>query len=961
MEKLCYLNRLKKLGKFLKLTMNKYKFLLIIGIATIVYSCGNQKGNITTIDQWDNQSFKEQTLFNQQELNAQIAKNLNSQEKDKPFHAVSDKVWHLHHTDLDITFNFKNQTLNGTAIVTLRPYFYPQDTLDLDAKGMDILHVELANQRGKNQGPAPDPLKWEYDGKKLHIDLPSTYSATEYIKISIQYVAHPERPIDSKVDVSQSAVTDDKGLYFINADGKHPFHPQQIWTQGEPQSNSRWFPTLDEPNQKHTHKIRITRPDSLISISNGELTKSVADKEKKTVTDHWEMKKPHAVYLTMMAIGPWTEIKDTAKYAKPFSFEWGLVPVNYYVEKTYAPFAKEIFGNTPEMIEFFSQITLTPYPWNKYDQIVAREFVSGAMENTTAVIHNHRLQDPTEEMEDYISHELFHHWFGDLVTAESWGDLSMNESFATYGEYLWREHKYGKENAEHWLYENRSRGEFNPLTGEFNAQKSTPLIHKHYNHPNDQFDDIRYNKGARILHMLRQRIGNLAFSKSMQCYLEQRAYKNGNAYHWKHCVEEVTGLNMDHFFNSWYFQGGEFGLDIESFYDTEAKKHALRLQPFVAEIPNLNTSLLPYGKSKDQHLTIETVGVSGNSYEISLHFNPASQDTVIFLEEQDSLIIIHYPEPQAYFHTSVNQSKENELSYELKKLLYLISKKGINRAIIQNRIRILQQNVNRVLVDSQTVELSRLLFDACFEKDVNTVTDKHSSTMGHAFFLYFQCYLTLNKEFDNLDVNRLLKRISSPLKTHALSNFMVTELLQLCNFLESGIRPSNRTTSVAQHPALDKLKESQSSENIIAYLFMKANLDDDFDIMAYLESSEFSSIPTPHKSKVLKFLYNERSSLSKSQQLQFLENSFMHLKGFPDLVADFMNHLFSINETYGNKLIEKTWSLNLPSEQKEVVRFVFDKQYKELLQYDWSNPELNNELNRQRLSILKQSLSTNKE
>ena len=941
--------------------MNRYKFLLFNIIAIIFYSCGNQKGNITTIEKWDNQTFSQQTLFNELELNNAIAKNLNSQEKNKPFHPVSDKIWHLHHTDLKVSFDFENQTLNGDAIITLRPYFYPQDTLILDAKGMDILHVELADQRGNHQGPAPDPLKWKYDGKKLHMDLPSTYSATEYLKISIQYVAHPDRPIDSTIDVSQSAVTDDKGLYFINADGKHPYHPPQIWTQGEPQSNSRWFPTLDEPNQKHTHNIQITRPDSLISISNGKLMKRVKDEKTNQVTDYWEMKKPHAVYLTMMAIGPWAEIKDTAKYAKPFSFEWGFVPVKYYVEKPYALFAKEIFGNTPEMIEFFSQITLTPYPWNKYDQIVAREFVSGAMENTTAVIHNHRLQDPTEKLEDYISHELFHHWFGDLVTAESWGDLSMNESFATYGEYLWREHKYGKENAEHWLYKNRSRGEFNPLTGEYNAQKSTPLIHKHYNHPNDQFDDIRYNKGARVLHMLRQRIGDLAFSKSMQCYLENRAYKNGNAHHWKHCIEEVTGLNMDDFFNSWYFQGGEFGLKVEPFFDEDAKRHALRLKPYVTEIPNLNTDLLSYGKSKDQNLTIEIIGKSGKSYEFPLHFIPASGDTIIFLQEQDSLILIHYPEPQAYFHTSVNQSKENQLNYELKKLLHLISKENVNRAMIQNRIMVLQQKASRVNIDSQTVALCKSLFDACFKKDVNTVTDKHSSTMGHAFFLYFQCYLTLNEAFDNREINGLIKRISTPLKTHALSDYMMTELLQLCNFLESGINPADKILSVAQHPALDKLKRSKSAETIIAYLFIKANLDVDFDVMSFLKHSEFLNLPAPHKSKVLKFLFNERSILSESQQQQFLKIAFIHLKGFPDLSADFTEHLFTIKGSYSNELIKNTWSLNLSPKQKDVLRFVFVQQLEELSQYDWTNPELNNAFNRQRLDILKQALSTNKE
>ena len=164
------------------------------------------------------------------------------------------------------------------------------------------------------------------------------------------------------------------------------------------------------------------------------------------------------------------------------------------------------------MIRFFSTITGVPYPWNKYDQIVCREFVSGAMENTTAVIHNDRLQDPSYEMEDYIAHELFHHWFGDYATCESWGHLSMNESFATYSEYLWREHKYGKNNAEEWLYDNTTYPYLNDEGLPSEELETTPLINQHFKHANDQFDDIRYNKGAQILNELRNLIGMNAFS-----------------------------------------------------------------------------------------------------------------------------------------------------------------------------------------------------------------------------------------------------------------------------------------------------------------------------------------------------------------------------------------------------------------------------------------------------------------
>jgi aminopeptidase N len=153
---------------------------------------------------------------------------------------------------------------------------------------------------------------------------------------------------------------------------------------------------------------------------------------------------PHAPYLFFIGVGDYEIIKDSYKGKE----------VSYYVEKEYAPVARKIFGNTPEMMKFFSTITGVDYPWAKYSQIVGRDYVSGAMENTTATIHQESAYQDARELldgnvwEGTIAHELFHHWFGDYVTAESWSNLTLNESFANYSEYLWEEYKYGKDAAD---------------------------------------------------------------------------------------------------------------------------------------------------------------------------------------------------------------------------------------------------------------------------------------------------------------------------------------------------------------------------------------------------------------------------------------------------------------------------------------------------------------------------------
>ena len=155
-----------------------------------------------------------------------------------------------------------------------------------------------------------------------------------------------------------------KGLYFINADGYDKNKPTQIWTQGETEASSCWFPTIDTPNQKTTQEIYITVPKRFVTLSNGKLVDQVVNGSNRT--DYWKMDKKHAPYLFFMGVGEYEIIKDS----------YNNIPIDYYVEKKYAPYAKDIFGNTPEMMEFFSRILGVAFPWNKYSQIVGRDYVS---------------------------------------------------------------------------------------------------------------------------------------------------------------------------------------------------------------------------------------------------------------------------------------------------------------------------------------------------------------------------------------------------------------------------------------------------------------------------------------------------------------------------------------------------------------------------------------------------------
>lgn len=456
------------------------------------------------------------------------------------------RINNLVHTKLDVKFDYDKSFLYGKEWLTLKPHFYPTDSVLLDAKGMEIKEVSVV------KGMEKAKLKYAYDGMQLNIKLDKSYTRNDSYTLYIEYVSKPN---ELKVEGS-AAITDAKGLYFINPKGEEKDKPTQIWTQGETEANSVWFVTIDKPNQKTTEEIYMTVPSKYVTLSNG-LLKSQKKNTDGTRTDYWKMDQPHSPYLFFMGVGDYAIIKDVPYKGKE---------VSYYVEKPYAPYAKGIFGNTPEMIKFFSEKLGVEYPWAKYAQIVGRDYVSGAMENTTATLHQESAYQNNRQLadgniwEETIAHELFHQWFGDLVTAESWSNLTVNESFANYSEYLWDEYKYGKDYADAHNFEDM-QGYI--LSG---SDKKN-LVRFHYSNKEDMFDAVSYNKGGRILHMLRNYVGDDAFFKSLNNYLTTNKYKAGEAAQLRLAFEEVTGKDLNWFWNQWYYGSGHPKLKISYNYD----------------------------------------------------------------------------------------------------------------------------------------------------------------------------------------------------------------------------------------------------------------------------------------------------------------------------------------------------------------------------------------------------------
>lgn len=470
--------------------------------------------------------------------------SFNAKSQSKQYKGSDTKINDLIHTTIDLKFDYKKKQATGKAEITLKPHYYKTDSLTLNARGFDIHKVQLSGKKNIS-------LKYTYDSLLLKIRLNKTYNRNEEYKVLIEYTA---RPSDLK-SRGGWAIMDDRGLYFIDPNSDNP----QIWSQGETQSNSCWFPTIDSPIQKMTQDIYLTVKREYKTISNGLLINSLLNKDG-TRTDHWKQDKPHAPYLTMLAIGKFEVLEDYWRDMKVFTF----FPDGKIKQ------AKAVFGKTPKMIEFFSRILKYDYPWDKYYQVVVKDFVSGAMENTSAsifgsyVLNNHseprRIQN-----ESVVAHELSHHWFGDLVTCESWANLPLNESFATYFEYLWIEHEYGTYEAGRHL-----AGDYRRHMMEANyADKN--MIRFYYNHRDDMFDTYSYQKGSLILHMLRNIVGDDAFFDALSLYLNRKQYGTAEIHDLRMAFEEVTGKDMNIFFNQWFLTKGYPRLTVKYAYDKKNK------------------------------------------------------------------------------------------------------------------------------------------------------------------------------------------------------------------------------------------------------------------------------------------------------------------------------------------------------------------------------------------------------
>ncbi len=433
----------------------------------------------------------------------------------------------------ELRFDEAARSFHGLTAISLLPLRDRFATCELDAETFRVTAVT------DSQGE----LRFAQSPGKLTVHLRRPHRRGEKITFTVAYEARQVSVDPMKFGMPKGY---DLGLSFKD---ETPDHPRLINTLSFPEGARHWFPANDHPADKAASEIIVTVRDGDQAIANGRLA-SVTPTPAGT-RFHWIQDKPHSTYLYVLVAGPYVKVADTA----------GRLPVNFWVYPQDKADAPRVFGRTREILRFFENEYGVPFPWDKYDQITIPRFGGGAESTSATVIGDGQIHDEKAE-KDFsshwlVAHEAAHQWWGDLVTMRDWSETWINESFATYGEYLYALSSLGADEGALNLMDKR-----NVYLEEARAKYRRPIVWEGWKTPNQNFDRHTYQKGAAVLHMLRWVMGDEPFRKSVTRLLEKRAYSTASARDFLAAIREATGQSREAFFKQWIYRAGHPVFDV---------------------------------------------------------------------------------------------------------------------------------------------------------------------------------------------------------------------------------------------------------------------------------------------------------------------------------------------------------------------------------------------------------------
>ena len=456
------------------------------------------------------------------------------------------------HQKINLSFTIKESLCQGSVTHRIKANNATTTNLQLNASNFTISAIKSFNETN-NQDFS---ITWGYDGSIISVSWADPWKTAEIRELEIIYEV--KNPI--------------AGLYYSYPDEFHPEKPVYVGADHETERARYWLPCVDHPSIRTTLEFYLTSDSTHTILANGKFLDEKITGDKKTA--HWLLDFPCPSYLITLCIGDLVSYSDRDANAGN-----GFIPVKYFTTKQYtANDLKLSFDRTPKMLEWMNKKLGVPLPYPKYYQYALPQH-GGAMENISlvswddfAVLDDIFSKEFTWSVDQTNVHEMAHSWFGDAVVIKDFAHAWMKESWATYMETVWLEEMVSKEEADYDRFFNERRYK--------NETKKyvRPIVTNKYDSSWMMFDNHLYPGGSQRIDMLRKMLGDETFWKAVTDYLKTFQGKFAETSDFQHKLEENSGLNLQKFFDQWYYSKGFPILKISYKFDDKNKLIELKIK-----------------------------------------------------------------------------------------------------------------------------------------------------------------------------------------------------------------------------------------------------------------------------------------------------------------------------------------------------------------------------------------------
>jgi aminopeptidase N len=497
----------------------------------------------------------------------------------------------VQHYRFELTLSDATDEIKGIATLHIRFKEKDINKVRLDftnAENGKGMKVEAITQNGK-------ALAYTHEKNELIIILTNPSQQGQHAELVITYSGIPATGLHIK---------------------PNKYQERTFFSDNWPDLTRNWLPVVDHPSDKATCEFIVTAPIRYQIVSNGlkmEET-NISSTVKKT---HWKQSVP---------ISSWLYVLGAAEFAVQYvdTFDGKSIETWVFHQDRDAGFA-DFSKPTKEVLEFYTRY-VGPFAYERLANIQASS-VAGGMESASAILYNEKsvTGDGSFRWRKVVIHEIAHQWFGCAVTEESWDDVWLSEGFATYFTALFIEHAYGRDEFVREMQGARK------LVFDFYKNNPThTIIHNNLSDMSKVTSSHTYQKGAWTLHMLRTWIGNDAFQKGIQNYYKR--YINGTATtkDFQFEMEQVSGLDLNDFFQQWLRQGGKLVLNGGWKYNKATKAISIDL----AQLPKDNVTFsvpVEIGIYKKGQLVpeIKKINITPSTTQFSIPFDVEPEQVVI--------------------------------------------------------------------------------------------------------------------------------------------------------------------------------------------------------------------------------------------------------------------------------------------------------------------------------------------